>query len=104
VHPDAAELLVVPLACSLLGEEAVVVIQPGTRAASVMGAGPSLERFFCRFGLNPTYLDALTAGGLIISGFDEQGDARVAEIRDHPYFVGRCSSLSCRPTGPGSIP
>jgi len=28
------------------------------------------------------------AGGLVMSGRDELGDARIAELPDHPFFVG----------------
>ena len=85
--PSAPEQLIVPLACSLLGEEATIVIAPGTRAAEVMGAGPSTERFFCRYGLNPEYAAALVAHGLVFSGCDELGDVRVAELPGHPFLL-----------------
>ena len=87
-QPDAADLLIVPLRCSLLGEEATVIVAPGTTAAAAMGAGPTTERFFCRYGLSPSYLPMLEAGGLVMSGRDERGDARIAELPDHPFFVG----------------
>jgi CTP synthase (UTP-ammonia lyase) len=53
-----------------------------------MGAGPSTERFFCRFGLAGRYEPILEAHGLVISGRDDGGDARVAELPDHPFYVG----------------
>jgi CTP synthase (UTP-ammonia lyase) len=85
---EAPELLIVPLECSLFGEEATVTIEPGTRAAAAMGAGPTTERFFCRYGLNRDYVATLEAHGLVISGRDGFGDARVAELPDHPFFLG----------------
>jgi CTP synthase (UTP-ammonia lyase) len=87
-HPDAPELLIVALRCSLLGEEAEVVIEPGTVAARAMGAGTSTERFFCRYGLSAGYEDLLRRHGLVISARDELGDARMAELPGHPFFVG----------------
>ena len=53
-----------------------------------MGPGPSTERYFCRFGLNATYEDDLCTQGLVISGRDAQGEARIVELADHPFFVG----------------
>lgn len=85
--PDAPELLIVPLACSLLGEEAPIVVRPGTLAAAAMGEGPSVERFFCRFGLNASYRAALEVGGLDFSAQDQWGDPRVVELPGHPFFV-----------------
>jgi CTP synthase (UTP-ammonia lyase) len=87
-HADAEELLLVPLECKLFGEEATVIVADATTAARAMGPGPSSERYFCRFGLNPDYEQALCAQGLTISGRDEAGDARIAEITAHPFFVG----------------
>jgi CTP synthase (UTP-ammonia lyase) len=87
-HPGATELLIVPLECSLLGEEATVTVEPETVAARAMGPGPSTERFFCRYGLSAAYEDVLQRHGLVISGRDEHGDARIAELPGHPFFVG----------------
>jgi CTP synthase (UTP-ammonia lyase) len=88
VEPGAADLLVVELECSLFGEEAEVVIADGTRAAEVMGAGPSTERYFCRYGLDRSYEETLTSLGLVISGRDPSGEARVVELPGHPFLVG----------------
>lgn len=88
VDPDAPEQLIVPLACSLLGEEATIFVEPGTRAAAIMGPGPAAERYFCRYGLNSTYLELLKAKGLCFSAVDETGDPRLAELPGHPFFIG----------------
>lgn len=86
--PDGANLLLVPLECKLFGEEETVIVAEGTAAARAMGPGPSTERYFCRFGLNPAYEDRLCERGLVISGRSTGGDARIAEVPDHPYCVG----------------
>ena len=98
--PDAAEQLIVPLECSLLGEESTVVIEPGTVAAAVMGPGPTTERYFCRYGLNPDYLDVLQGHGLVFSGRDDRGEVRVAELPGHPFCVASLfqPELSSDPT------
>jgi CTP synthase (UTP-ammonia lyase) len=88
VDPHADAQLITLLDCSLLGEEAAVVVGPGTRAAEAMGAGPVTERYFCRFGLNVDYLQVLLTKGLVFSGTDEHGDPRIAELPGHPFFVG----------------
>jgi CTP synthase (UTP-ammonia lyase) len=86
-NADAAEPLIVPLECSLLGQESTVVIAPGTVAAKVMGPGPTTERYFCRYGLNADYLEILNSHGLVFSGRDERGEVRVAELPGHPFYV-----------------
>jgi CTP synthase (UTP-ammonia lyase) len=87
-HPGAVGALIVPMACSMLGEEATVIVQPGTLAASVMGAGPSTERFFCSYGLAESYVPTLEQHGLVVSARDEAGAVRMAELPGHPFFVG----------------
>jgi CTP synthase (UTP-ammonia lyase) len=99
-NPEALEPLIVPLECSLLGEESTVVITPGTVAAEAMGPGPTTERYFCRYGLNADYLDILQRHGLVFSGWDGSGEVRVAELPDHPFCVASLfqPELSSDPT------
>ncbi|MGH3266017.1 MAG: CTP synthase C-terminal region-related (seleno)protein, partial [Trebonia sp.] len=88
VAPDASEHLIVPLECSLMGHEEAVMIVPGTLAAQISDPGRRTERYHCSFGLNEKYLEALTSGGLVFSGFDDQGHVRVMELPGHPFFMG----------------
>jgi CTP synthase (UTP-ammonia lyase) len=88
VTPDAAEHLIVPLECSLMGHEEAVMIVPGTLAARISGPGRRTERYHCSFGLNEKYLKALTSGGLVFSGFDDQGHVRIMELPGHRFFMG----------------
>jgi CTP synthase (UTP-ammonia lyase) len=86
--PDAQEQLIVLLDCSLKGHEDAVMIVPGTLAAKISGPGRRTERYHCDYGLNADYLEALTAGGLRFSGFDDSGQVRIAELPGHPFFIG----------------
>jgi CTP synthase (UTP-ammonia lyase) len=86
--PDAEELLIVSLECSLKGHEEAVMVVPGTLAAKISGPGRRTERYHCDYGLNTDYLEALTAGGLRFSGFDDAGQVRIVELPGHPFFMG----------------
>lgn len=88
VDPEAAELICVPLTCSLAGQERVVRIEPGTFAASLYQSAESAEPFYCNFGLNPGYREPLEQAGLRFSGFDEDGEPRILELPGHRFFVG----------------
>jgi len=88
ITPEAADQLIVPLECSLLGHEEGVMIAPGTLASRIIGPGRRTERYRCAYGLNPEYLDALIQGGLRFSGFDDSGHVRVFELPGHPFFMG----------------
>ena len=87
ITPDADELLIVALECSLKGHEEAVMVVPGTLAAKILGPGRRTERYNCSYGLNPEYLEALTNRGLRFSGFDDSGAVRIAELPGHPFFM-----------------
>lgn len=86
--PDAARQLIVPLACSLVGHEGAVNLSPGSLAERVFGVERSLERYHCGYGLDHSYLPELTRHGLRFTGFDDDGEVRVAELDGHPFLMG----------------
>lgn len=86
-RPEAEDLLIVPLACSLVGHEGAVKVEVGSLAERVLGAERTVERYHCSYGTSPAYLDVLRAHGLRFSGVDEAGDVRVAELPGHPFFL-----------------
>jgi CTP synthase (UTP-ammonia lyase) len=102
VAPEAAEHLIVPLECSLLGHEEAVMVVPGTLAAKISAPGRRTERYHCNYGLNPDYLELLTDGGLRFSGFDDDGQVRIAELPGHPFFV--CTLFQPELHGDGTQP
>lgn len=83
-----------------------VQIEPGTLASRLSG-GRSLirERFRHRYEVDPAFIDALTAGGLIFSGrHPKHPIMQVLELsaHDHPYFIGAQfhPELTSRPLRP----
>lgn len=85
--PDADLTVIAPLACSLVGHEALVNLTPGTLAATVTGTLQRTERYSCSFGPVPQYEPALVSAGLVISGRDAEGQPRVIELPTHPFFL-----------------
>jgi CTP synthase (UTP-ammonia lyase) len=101
-EPYASVLFVTPLSCSLVGETMSVEIQRGSQAERLYGEETAMERYYCNFGLNPDCEPALVAGGLVVSGRDGDGEARIVELPGHPFFVGtlfvpQTSSTPSRP-------
>ena len=45
------------------------------------------EEYYCDFAVNPEYVSALRKAGLGIVGKDAEGEVRVVERDDHPFFV-----------------
>lgn len=85
--PDAPDPFIVPLECSLAGHEATVHVRPGTLAERILGAERTVERYLCSYGLDAGYLDVLTAHGVVVGGVDDDGEVRLAELADHPFFL-----------------
>lgn len=86
-QPDAADLVIQPLTCSLSGQRAPVLLKRGSRAASFYGAEVVTEEYRCSFGLAASYAPTLERAGLTISGEDANGEPRIVELARHPFYL-----------------
>lgn len=67
----------------------VVALQAGSRVAELYAAQQAGERFRHRYELNPLYREVFENGGMVFSGWaPEQPIMQVAELPDHPFFIG----------------
>src|SRR5258708_6672769 len=83
---DAPLAIIVPLECALIEVEKGVTLTPGSRLAVAYGALETHEEYQCRFGLDEAWRARLEGGALAFTAFDEGGNVRGAELRDHPFF------------------
>jgi len=79
--------VIAPLACSLVGQEQLVDIKPGTRAAILYRTARVTEPYYCNYGLNPSYEGHLADAGVVVSGRGPGGEVRIIELPGHPFFV-----------------
>lgn len=86
--PDAARAVIHHLACELVEAHEALTPVPGTRLARAYADRPFTEGYRCRFGLNPAFVQALTAGPLKAAALGPEGDVRAVELDGHPFFVG----------------
>lgn len=84
--PDAAEPVVTPLSCSLVGTTGTIYFEPSSRIAKIYGSREATEEFHCSYGFNPQYYARLN-GSLHITGLDENREARVIELDGHPFYI-----------------
>jgi CTP synthase (UTP-ammonia lyase) len=100
--PYGSLLFVTPLSCSLEGKTMTVHIEDGSRAAAAYRSSTAVEHYYCNFGLNPEHLDTLVRAGLRVTGTDQDGEPRVLELPDHPFFVATLfvPQTSSSPTSP----
>lgn len=86
-NPYASKLIISKLVCSVFDKTLTVKIKPGSRAHAFIGRDELHEYYYCNFGLDPAYADAIDLGGLRITGADDNGEARIVELRSHPFFI-----------------
>lgn len=86
--PYASNLFVSELACSLAGREMKLEFTPGSRVASIYQSTTATEEYYCNFGVAPERVGLLESGPLRVTGADAEGEVRVVEIPDHPFFIG----------------
>ena len=64
-------------------------LQPGTRAAEAYGTDVVYERHRHRLEFNNAYRETLEEHGMVFSGLSPDGRlVEIAELADHPWFVG----------------
>jgi CTP synthase (UTP-ammonia lyase) len=83
----AQDLFVTALACSLVGESRRVFIKENTSARRIYGCAEAEERFNCNYGLNSAYAKRFEENGFMISGTDENGEARILELPSNRFHV-----------------
>jgi CTP synthase (UTP-ammonia lyase) len=86
--PEAADLVVTPLACSLSEQSGRVQFAPGSLLHAAYHGANATEEYRCNYGFNPAYRSRLEAAGLRFTAWDEAGDLRGAELPSHPFFAG----------------
>jgi CTP synthase (UTP-ammonia lyase) len=85
--PYASQLFISELSCSLAGRTMPVTLTTGSKVADLYGMTKVEEQYYCNFGLNPDHQQTLHDGGLRVTGIDGDGEARVLEIPEHPFYL-----------------
>jgi CTP synthase (UTP-ammonia lyase) len=86
-NPEAATKLIAPLACSLVEQAGEIHLEHGSFVRAICGCETLTETYHCRYGLNPSFRQAVERDGLRFVGEDAAGEARVLELQGHPFFV-----------------
>lgn len=83
-----SNLVVTPLACSLVGQSGDISFTPGSLLHQIFQGQPAREEYHCKYGVNPAYRTQLESAGLRFTGFDANGEIRAVELVEYPFFVG----------------
>jgi CTP synthase len=87
-RPDAPELVVTRLSCSLVDKSGTVRFAPGSLLAQAYGDQMATEEYRCNYGFNPAYRDRFEAAGLRFTAFDPADEIRGAEFPASAFFAG----------------
>ena len=85
--PDASNLVITPLSCSLVGETRKVFINKSSKAYRFYNKEETEERFSCNFGINPDYRKRIGESGFKVAGTDENGEVRILELSQNKFFT-----------------
>jgi CTP synthase (UTP-ammonia lyase) len=83
--PDGEDLIIEPLACSLVGQERTIRTVPGTRLADVCGTEPFTGFHFCNYGLAPGVAERLE---LVVNAHADDAGVEGFELSDHRFYMG----------------
>ena len=86
-NPTANCAVISALACSLVEETGSIRLRQNSLIRDAYGCERITESYHCRFGLNHVFQERLENANLQFTGRDENGEARVFELRGHPFFV-----------------
>jgi CTP synthase (UTP-ammonia lyase) len=79
--------VVVPLSCSLRGQELPIQITEQSLVGGLYRRTHIVERYYCSFGINPLYRAHFFADLVSVTGVDDTGEIRVLEVPQHPFFL-----------------
>ena len=86
--PYASRLFISELECSLAGRAMQLTLDADSFVARVYGQETVEEEYYCNFGVNPVHASKFKDGPLNVVGSDNEGEIRVIELPNHPFFVG----------------
>lgn len=85
--PDADQLLITRLACSLIEQTEELTLASSGILRRAYGVDRIKEGYRCNFGLNPEYESLILANGFHAAARDPSGHLRAVELTTHPFFV-----------------
>jgi CTP synthase (UTP-ammonia lyase) len=87
-NPYASRLVINPLTCSLKGQPLEIeILDKDSLVYSIFNTNTISENYYCNFGLNPAYQEQIHKAGFNMVASDVHKEARIMELKDHPFFV-----------------
>jgi CTP synthase (UTP-ammonia lyase) len=87
VSPGTPAPVISLLSCSMVEKNGDIFFEEHSFAKKLFNADKTNETYHCNYGFNQNYLDQLKKSDLQISGYDENKEIRIIELRSHPFFI-----------------
>lgn len=65
----------------------IEIIQKDSLVSRIFNTNTITEKYYCNFGLNPEYQEQIHQAGFRMVASDKHKEARIMELKDHPFFV-----------------
>jgi CTP synthase (UTP-ammonia lyase) len=75
------------LSCSLVGQTRHLSIKNNSKMHNIYGVHNVDEKYNCSFGINKAFQNELDNHNFHVVGFDEEEEARIMLLEDHPFYV-----------------
>jgi CTP synthase (UTP-ammonia lyase) len=86
-NPQGNLSIIAPLSCALRERKEMIRLQPGSRMHQLYGTLEIEEEYNCGFGPNAALAHLFERPELRITGRNYEGDMRILELAEHPFFV-----------------
>jgi CTP synthase (UTP-ammonia lyase) len=87
INPDAVQPIIIQLSCSLIEKNGTIFFKKESFISKIYETPSAEETYHCSYGFNSDYLNLLRKSNLKISGKDAEGDVRILELQNHPFFI-----------------
>lgn len=87
-NPNAKMPVVSGLSCKLYEVQNKIHLTAGSFVESIYKQDQIAEEYNCGYGVNPIYLSLFDGSDLAFTGFDEDYDPKILEIKNNDFFVG----------------
>jgi CTP synthase (UTP-ammonia lyase) len=87
-NPEASQLVISKLACSLKGQnEEISIVDKKSWLFEVLGKNNITGSFYCSYGVNPAFTNLLNQFPFVFIAFSPEGEPRALELKEHRFFA-----------------
>ena len=86
--PFAKNLVITPLTCQIKGHTLEIeIIDKSSKVFAIYRTEKILGKYYCSFGLESQYQQAIENCGFKAVGIDNHKEVRILELKNHPFFI-----------------